>query len=450
MMLRLYLVASLASLALVGPAAAQSVTPLSFEQAVDAAEPAAESVIIARADAERARAQVTAATAGYLPVVNGALIYQRTLATEFDDIVFGPPGTGEGELTDLPFGQPNNWRMNLQVTQPILDFRTPNAVAQAKAGARAADLGVRANRAQVVLAAAAQYLDAALAQRQIEIAEATLQQAVKTYEETELGFKQGAMPEFDLLRAEVTRDNQRALVVQFTVQRDVELVELRRLVGMPVDKPIELTTKIEANDVEQLLASARKAAGITSTNRLAVAQAKEQVAAREAGVRLARSDFFPILSAGTDLGFVNYENQPINTDWRTNWTIGATLSIPIFDGFRRQANVRAARADLSASKASLEFTREVSDVELAQARANVDAARTQLEISERTVKQARRAYQIAELRFSQGASTYLDIADARVQLEQSLLVQARASRDLRLALLRETLLPALPIGSLVF
>lgn len=451
-MLRLYPLACAVSLALVGPAAAQPATPLSFEEALASAERTAESVMIARANVDRAEAQVTAARAGYLPTINGALVYQRTLASEFDDIVFGPPATPGTEDIELPFGQPNNWRVNLQVTQPLWDgFRTRESVAVAKGGVRLSELGVHSIRAQVALQLAQAYFDAVLAERQVEIAELTLKEAEATYEETLLGFKQGVRPEFDLVRAEVVRDNQRTLITQFKVQRDVTLVHLRRLVGVPLDRPLLLTTKLDDSDVEQLLAATRVAAGITTTNRIAVEHAKQTVGIRESSVRLAKASYWPILSAGTDLGLVDYKNQPFNDEWRTNWTIGVTLSLPIFDGFRREAAVKTTKAELAASLADLSLTRKVSDVETAQARASVEASLTQLETSARTVKQAQRAYEIAELRFAQGASTHLEITDARVQLEQALLVQARAARDLRMAKFREELLPALPLGlQLVF
>jgi outer membrane protein len=99
------------------------------------------------------------------------------------------------------------------------------------------------------------------------------------------------------------------------------------------------------------------------------------------------------------------------------------------------------------ARAQLKQASEVADVETAQARANVEASKTQLETSVRTVQQAKRAYQIAELRFQQGASTHLELVDTRVQLEQALLNQARSARDLRVARLREELLPALPLGA---
>ena len=450
MMLRSFLLGGLCSAALIEPAAAQAPSQLSFEEAVAAAERAAESVAIARADVDRARAQVSSARSGYLPTINGSLAYQRTLASEFDDITFGPPPDPAmpAPEVDLPFGQPNNWRVNVQVTQPLFDgFRTRESVSAANAGVRVSELGVKSTRAQVVLQVAQAYFDAALAQRQVEIAEVTLQQAEQTFSETQLGFKQGATPEFDLVRAEVARDNQRTLVVQFRVQRDVTFVHLRRLIGARLDQPLQLTSKLDADDVEQVLAAARRAAGIAAGDRVALAQAKQAVEAREASVKIARSAYWPVLSAGTDFGLVNYETQPFNSDWRTNWTLGVTLALPIFDGFRRRANVKSSEAELVAARAQLANASELSDVEVAQAHANVEASKTQLETSIRTVQQAKRAYEIAELRFSQGASTHLELVDTRVQLEQAQLNQARSARDLRVARLREELLPALPLGA---
>lgn len=431
-----------------GPGAVQaSGAALSFEEAVNAAEKAAEAIAVARAEVDRAEATVSTARSGYLPTLNGTASYQRTLRTQFDGIDFGGGGGGT-EGSALPFGQPNNWNIGLSLNQPLFDgFRTRAGVRQAKAGVRFAELGVKSTRAQVVLQVAQAYLDAALAQRQVEIADVTLQQAEQTLTETQLGFKNGAAPEFDLVRAEVARDNQRTLLVQFQVQRDVALVYLRRLIGVPVDKALTLTTKLDGNDVEVVVGAARGAAGIRVTSRVAVEQAKEGVALREAAVEAAKADRMPVIAAVSDLGFVNYEKQPFNGDWFTNWTVGVALQFPIFDGFRRRSAIKTSQAQLTGARAQLVEATEVSQVESAQAQANVDASSKQLEASVRTVKQAERAYQIAELRFQQGASTHLELVDTRVQLEQALLNQARSARDLRVARLRQELLPGLPLGS---
>ncbi|MBA3818588.1 MAG: TolC family protein [Deltaproteobacteria bacterium] len=424
---------------------------LTLAEALRAAEAASESLAVARSEVDRAQAQVEGARSGYLPRIDGSAGYSRTLASEFDDISFGPPPTGTQEEIDLPFGQPNTWRLGVTASQPLFDgFRTSAAVAQAKAGVRTSQLGVRSTRAQIVLQVAQAYYDAALAQRQVEISEVTLKQAQETFATTQLNFKQGAAPEFDLVRAEVARDNQSTLLVQFRAQRDVAFVQLRRLIGARLDRSVTLTTKLEGDDVDTVVTTARTAAGLglgSDAARLALAQAREAVAIRAASVRIARADRLPQIVAVTDFGLVNYERQPFTDAWRTNWTVGISLSVPIFDGLRRRAAIRTSAAELAGARAQLAQGTEISDVEVAQASANVAAATTTLETSTRTVGQARRAYEIAELRFEQGASTHLELVDARVQLEQALLNQARSARDLRVARLRQELLPGLPLGA---
>src|SRR5688500_5592581 len=112
---------------------------LSLEDALRAAERASETMAVARADLERARTNVTSARSGYLPTVNGTAAYQRTLATEFDDIDFSfgmGSGMGSGSEApeiELPFGRRNNWRLGIQAQQPLFDgFRTAAALEQAR------------------------------------------------------------------------------------------------------------------------------------------------------------------------------------------------------------------------------------------------------------------------------------------------------------------------------
>lgn len=466
-MLRLSIAAGLISLALVSPAAAQppgstapdtppgavmtapgTGVPFSLDEALRAAVKASETIDAAKAEVDRSRTFVTSARAGYLPSVNGTASYQRTLATEFDDINFGPPTMMGDEEIDLPFGRRNNWRLGVTASQPLFDgFRTSAAIDQAKSGVRQAELGVTTTKTELVLQVATAYYDAVLADRQLEIADVTLQQAEQTLKETQLKFDQGTAPEFDLVRAQVSRDNQSTQLIQFRVQRDVAYVQLRRLIGVPLDQPLQLTSRLDADDMDPMLETARKAVDLPpNTTRVAIAQAKEQVVANKASVDVANSAWWPTLSAGTDFGLVNYENQPVNTDWRTNWTVGLNLSIPIFDGFRRKANVDASKAALKSSQAQLQNATEIAQIEAAQAAANVQASATTLETTTRTVGQAKRAYQIAELRFSQGASTHLELVDARVQLEQSQVNQARSQHSLRLARIRQELLVGLRLG----
>ncbi len=437
------------------PAAAQpadGIAPvrLSIEDALGRAAPSSESLTAARASVDGAREQVAAARSGRLPQVNASAAYQRTLKTEFEGLSFPSDMSMPGAAVDLPFGQSNTWRAGLTIVQPIYDGgRTSSSIAQARAGVVAAQLDVRSVQAQVVLAVAQAYYDAALALRQVAIAEASLAQAERTLADAQLSQRNGAVPEFDVLRAEVARDNQRTALVQFRASRDVGLVQLKRLVGLPLGAPVELTSALEVEDVDRLAPTARAAAGLEAgAPRTAVAQAEQVVRARTASLGVARADRWPQLNASSDLGFVDYPDGFLfDTDWRTNWTVGVAVSFPVFDGFRRRAAVRAARADVRVAQARLAEATEVTQVEAVQIDAAIATAEATWQTSERTMTQAERAFEIAEVRYQQGASTQLELNDTRLQLQQAQLNQARAARDLRLARVRRELLPGLPLGA---
>ena len=88
------------------------------------------------------------------------------------------------------------------------------------------------------------YLDVQLAERLVEIADSTLAQAERTFEQTRLERQVGNAAEFDQLRATVARDNQKPVVIQRRAQRDQALLRLRQLLDLPAQSIILLVTPL--------------------------------------------------------------------------------------------------------------------------------------------------------------------------------------------------------------
>jgi outer membrane protein TolC len=78
--------------------------------------------------------------------------------------------------------------------------------------------------------------------------------------------------------------------------------------------------------------------------------------------------------------------------------------------------------------------------------ARLDAAESTWRASSGTVEQATRAHQIAEIRYREGISTQLELADARILLQQAQANRAVAARDLQIARARIALLRDLPLA----
>ena len=79
--------------------------------------------------------------------------------------------------------------------------------------------------------------------------------------------------------------------------------------------------------------------------------------------------------------------------------------------------------------------------------AELMASRAAWEATSGTIQQAQRAYQIANVRFTNGVSTQLELSDARLSLQQAEANRTQAARDLQVARARVALLPNLPVSA---
>ena len=176
-------------------------------------------------------------------------------------------------------------------------------------------------------------------------------------------------------------------------------------------------------------------------------QAGNDVQQSEAGIRVARSQRLPSVSVSSAYGRVAYSGVPRFGEFRTNWTVGAAASMPIFTGGRLKADELTARANLVESQARLQLTQELAALDEASTRLELANARAAWESTAGIVQQAERAYEIAELRYREGLSTQLELSDARLLLQQAQNQRAVAARTVQLARVRLALLPDLPLSA---
>jgi outer membrane protein len=484
--------AALLAFALAAPLSAQQgvqtagARTLSLQQALEMAEAASEPVTIARAGITRARGVQLQARSARLPQVSGNLSYSRALASEFSSIGGGEtdtttappldcgrftPGTSTetrldslekavrcasnpfASLGDLPFGRENTWRYGLTVSQTL--FAGGAIAAQnrmADAGRRSAQVELASQRAQLALNVTQAYYDAALSDRIVAISEATLAQAEETLRQTQLARQVGNQPEFDLLRAQVARDNARPAVIQSRAIRDMAYLSLKQLLDLPVDAPLRLTTPLDTDQVVPVVhfASNEQAMGDTTPqNRAPVRQLLEVVNVQREAVRVADAQRLPSVGVQLTYGRVAYPTGafPGFDEFRTNATVTAGLTVPLFTGGRIRGQRMVAQAELIQTEMRLRQAVELARLENRSALENLEAAQASWAASTGTVEQASRAYRIAEIRYREGISTQIEVADSRILLQQAEANRARAARDLAVARARVALMPDLPFGS---
>jgi len=476
--------------ALEAPAQGQSDVPaaLTLDDAIRLALERSEQVAAARAGTDRAHAGQRLALSERFPQVFASASYDRTLASEFQGLFSGggskcdpftlrpeaPLDARVGELEravdcgaigggfsnssfgDLPFGRENTYRIGLAVTQSL--YTGGRIAAQrrlASIEAEASGLAVESARAQAILDVTQAFYDAALSDRLVGIAEAALFQAESTLARVTLGREAGRQPEFDRLRAQVDRDNQRPAVIRARSQQTLAYLRLRQILELAAGQPMTVTANLDDPALPPPSWFAPSLAAIASEldpasidARTSVRQVGAAVRAGEQAVRIAASQRRPTASASSQWVRVGYPSGlwP-NANYRTNWTVGVSVQVPLFTGGRTGANRAAAEADLARAGAQLKLAREYAWLDGQAALEAVSTARAAWEATAGTIQQAERAYEIAELRYREGISTQLELSDARLLLQQAQANRAVAARDYQVARARLALLPDLPLAS---
>ncbi len=479
------------------PLAAQVTTQtaprtLSLEEAIAIATGTSENIGLAQAGVERARGQQLQARSAILPQVNASVNYQRQLQNQFQAITErfaqpdtgggngGPPGEGGGDFADNPitriFASPYTITTTLQATQPIFTGgRARAGINAARYGRESSDLGITAAEAQTRLEVTEAYYNAVLGERLVAIAESSLVQSERTARQVQLTFDVGNTSEFELIRARVTRDNQRPQYLQTRTQRDLAHLRLKQLLDLPLEQPLNLTSPIQ--EAPQSVASTTP--GPTSLNvsrdevivedprvrsamnavlmnvdtlvdqRLPVRQASLGVSAAQEQLKSTRASRWPQVSVSTLYQRFAYPDNGLPgalNDFFPNWSVSLGASLPLFTGGRVKGEILAAEAGVQEARLRLQQTREAAQYDVQLALTQFEQAQSAWLASVGTAEQAQRGFDIAEVRYSEGISTQIELSETRVQLQQALANRAQAARDLQVARVRIALLRDLPLS----
>ncbi|MFN8652514.1 MAG: TolC family protein [Gemmatimonadales bacterium] len=464
---------------------------LSLDDALRLALPASEAVSLARSAVRRAQGDVKKARSEFFPQITGTASYTRTLKSQFSRSAGGsgttdttqttttscnrfrgdpsaPVGTrldslesAVGCLTslnpfaafgNLPFGQKNQYRLGLDGSQILYaGGRVRAQTRAAQAAERSAKIGLTAQEAQLTLDVTQAYYDAALADQLLLIARGTLQLADSTYQQTVLARKVGSQPEFDVLRAQVSRDNARTAAIQRESDREIAFLRLKQLLNLPLAGPLTLTTPV----VDSLLPVVPALDSLVSRQldtvvdeRAPVRQAQASVDEQEQRYRVAKAERYPAVTLSSSFARLGYPSDllPSWSDFVSDWTVGLTVKVPLFTGGRIGGSVQSAGTNAEDARIRLRQARERAAVDTRSALERLRAAGAAWEASQGTVAQAEKAYAIAEIRYRNGISTQTELADSRILLEQARANRATAGRDLQTARVRVALLPELPLA----
>ena len=143
-----------------------------------------------------------------------------------------------------------------------------------------------------------------------------------------------------------------------------------------------------------------------------VADAERQLASANARIGIAKAAFFPVVRLTGSGGLVSGDIESL-FNWESRvWSIGPSVSLPLFAGGRNLANLSRARAAYDESVAKYRQRVLVAFGDVENSLSGLRFLAQQSEAQDRAVASARRAADLASQRYTAGIVNYLEVVDA--------------------------------------
>ena len=338
-------------------------------------------------------------------------------------------------------GLVNTYSVGFQVTSFELDFfgRVRSLSRAALAQYLATDEARKTAQIALVAGVATTYVGLLADDELLRVTSETLKTREDSLRLTKLRFDNGVSSEVDVRQAEQLLETARAALAQTQRQRALDQNALTLLVGQPLPAELPAPLPLAAQQgVTEL------PAGLPSellVRRPDLRSAEQQLLAANANIGAARAAFFPRISLTANAGTASTELSGLFKSGSYALTGTATLLQPIFDAGRNQANLEVAKVNKEIAIAQYEKAIQSAFREVADALAGRATLGEQLRAQAAVATAARRSFDLADLRYRNGAASYFDVLDAQRALfsAQQATVQVQSAQIQNLVILYKVL-----------
>lgn len=268
----------------------------------------------------------------------------------------------------------------------------------------------------------------------MEIARLSMVSREESYRIFRRRFEVGSTNKLELTQIETLLTQAQALHAQLEQQRAQQVNALRLLVGaspgdLPAQGPFDETTvlaPLEPGLPSQLL-----------IQRPDIIAAEHRLRAANANIGAARAAFFPRIALTGALGTASADLDGLFDSGSRAWSFMPTISLPIFDGGRRQASLELSEVRRDLAVTEYEQTIQTAFREVSDALASRHWVARQLEVARAAQRAQTERARLAQLRYDHGSAAYLEVLDAQRDLlntDQQLVVTRRAMLSSQIAL----------------
>jgi outer membrane protein TolC len=314
----------------------------------------------------------------------------------------------------------------LNINETISDFgKTKKSIAYEEKSKELSALGIDQVKQKMAMAVIGCYYSMLYFQEAIVIKDnqlLTLQEHLKNVEKKAAT---GSATQFEILSTKVRISSVESQRTDVVTSLNYQNSYLNMLLGDPASTvhrvKNELRTEVIPFSEDSLISIA-----LRNRNELKIAMKKMGLS--QAYQDLVKQHKNPVLGAfangGWKNGYIPNIDQP-----KANYAIGLNLLIPIYDASRTNLNTQLAGSAIRSNSYEIDLTRRTITNEVMESTNALRAAISKSELFEMQLSHAKKALELAGLKFKSGTLTNLDLLDSENAVAESSLMFLKAKME---------------------
>ncbi|MGC9327845.1 MAG: TolC family protein [Candidatus Hinthialibacter sp.] len=265
------------------------------------------------------------------------------------------------------------------------------------------------------------FLDTLKADELIRVQKQRLDLAKHQLKTAQHNFEAGYQISADVARAQLECSSAQRDLVSAQVDFERSQVSLNRLMGAPVTQRYALVDPYfsKYHPPEKRVFSfdaAERLFNIAEAHNASVQVSRLLVKQYEESVQSAKGEFLPTLSAGASWGYYDVGDPNFETD---EWSVQASVRIPLFDGGRKNAKIQKTKNQLSAQQKRFDDVIQEVQGLVEDSLLLIHEEALNLKTSIESEKVAQKNHEVYMNLYEEGMAQSLDVTEALTQLVEA-------------------------------
>lgn len=326
--------------------------------------------------------------------------------------------TGNFNYADVDVNKDYDFSFGLGLSQEIFNLNVLNAIKASKEYKSMSKSVYEAQNDAIITAAKKVFFQCYLLEMLYNIKKETEKRAFEHYELMKKKYETGIVSKLAFLNAEVDWKMAVPETTNAKMNKEICLINLKNLAGIPQEEDVRISGDFTVypdmpNQISfgEVLAERADYKALLGEKRL-----------RELNIKANRANHYPTVSLDASYGYSASDNdigKAFSENDRDVFSVGLTVSLPIFSGGALTAKDRQVKLEAEQTEIKLQQKREDIITDLRQIYLTLQKEFESIALAETTLTTAKQAYDIAETSFENGVMTQLELKDTRISLESA-------------------------------